>query len=292
MIAIQSRDDCSVQKSIPRWLPRSVEFLLGLGILVQAADLVYTQRASGQTAAVSPTSAGEPRVARRRSSDAGASGPQDALIAAHLFGLAPSAAGAIDTSGNPSGNTLRGVFSSVLADWQYAIIVAHDGRSGLYHQGQSLADGWVLEKVGDDFVVLAHGTGREKLDLFQKCCVGGRDAGTALAANGASDGGSIKAEAQSTLHVIGMTAVSEASGELGLRGTGPESWRRAGLRSTDIIIAIDGKRVSEVFGKQAALDQAVQEPFATLTVQRDGQEVQIEAPLEKPAPQQHRRRGV
>ncbi len=266
-----------------RSLPHAFEIALAVGVIAQSAALIQTYRTDKSE--LQSAVAAHPRRDRRQNM----AKIEQMVVAAHLFGEAPSSSATAITLG-PSGNLLRGVLSSGLTNWQFAIIAAPDGKSALYHPGQTLNDGSVLEQIGADFVVLARAGGREKISLLQNCCGASNGSGSSLMAAANAGATAISADTRSTLEVIGLAPVPVANGELGLSGSGPSTWRSAGLRSTDVIVAIDGMRVADVLSKQAAIDRAVQAAVTTLTIERDGQELQLEAQPPKSAPPRRRRR--
>jgi len=83
---------------------------------------------------------------------------------------------------------------------------------------------------------------------------------------------------RSTLQTLGLNVVLDGSGGVaGISGGGVAMWRSAGLQTTDVVIAIDGRPVAEVLKEPYALDNSSQAAVTTLTVLREGSEVTITA---------------
>jgi len=98
------------------------------------------------------------------------------------------------------------------------------------------------------------------------------------------------AATESTVLAFGLKLHRDSSGIVsGIEGNGVPSWHQSGIRPTDVVVAIDGKPVNDVLHTPYGLDIASQAAVTTLTIQRDGEEISVEAkPPDVPTPR-HRR---
>jgi type II secretory pathway component PulC len=219
------------------------------------------------------------------------------IVGAHLFGLPLSASAADDSGGAKANSTLyslKGIVALSSSGEGFAIIATADGRSHLYRDGQAISERVLLQRVNRDYVVLLDEARPERLVLPHGTL------GTLLAPAASGTGSSAPAEAtaaltadtRATLTTFGLNVVPDSTGGIaGLSGQGSPSWQHSGLLSTDVIVAIDGTAVDQVLKTPSAIDNAAVAAVTTLTVLRDGAQVQIEAVPEvpqAPRPPRHR----
>jgi type II secretory pathway component PulC len=206
-----------------------------------------------------------------------------AIVAAHLFGQAsrPARPGAAGPDLTASAQ-LQGVVDLASAEGGMAIIRSADGRSHLYHIGQAVGGSAVLSEVHPTYVVLTASTGPVRLLLPVS-------APSALTLRGvvsfAPPGAQLTADTETSLKMFGLTLLRGTDGAIsGLSGAGAPAWQSSGLLSSDVIVAINGRPISDVLQDPAAVDTAAQAASTVLTVLRDGVEVEIDAtPTAAPA---------
>lgn len=250
-------------------LPRVAECLL----LAAIAGVIWQWNAAGTVS--TPGDPAPLSVPARTRTDAAALATQ--LISRHLFGEAQDPAASI-VDDTDSGFRLTGVFAAALTDMQLAILVTPDGRSGLYRRGEQLPNGSVLDEVGVDYVLIRQGSQRRRIALPHQWLGGASQAGLLAGTAAASASGRIDEGTASTLSLLGLSTASAAgNGAMALSGSGPSTWKAAGLRDSDVIVAIDGATVSSVLSQSGALDRAVQATVVTLTVERNGQQLDLQA---------------
>jgi hypothetical protein len=205
-----------------------------------------------------------------------------AIVAAHLFGQASSPAppGAAGPDLVASAQ-LQGVVDLASAEGGMAIIRSADGRSHLYHIGQTVGGSAVLSEVHPTYVVLAAGTHPVRLLLPVSAPSALTLRGVAFAAPGTQ----LSADAETSLKTFGLTLLRGPDGAIsGMSGTGVPAWQSSGLLSSDVIVAINGRPIGDVLQEPAAVDNAAQAASTVLTVLRDGVEVEIDAtPAAAPA---------
>jgi S1-C subfamily serine protease len=88
----------------------------------------------------------------------------------------------------------------------------------------------------------------------------------------------LTADTRATLKAFDLDVIEDGSGGIaGIAGTGSPSWHHSGLLPSDVIVAIDGTPVGDVLKTPMAIDNASVAAVATLTVLRDGAQIDIEA---------------
>jgi S1-C subfamily serine protease len=150
-----------------------------------------------------------------------------------------------------------------------------------------VASGVILQRVAFDYVLLATGTRLERLTLWPKAPPHRTRTIQAQIEppHPAASPTTLTADARSTLGVLGLSVVGDdASGITGISGQGAPAWQHSGLRPTDVIVAIDGAPVAHVLGTPQGIDTASMAAVTTLTVLRDGAQMDITA-TQDPAPE-------
>ena len=211
------------------------------------------------------------------------------IARAALFGATPSSAPLDEANAQPatSGYVLKGILATTAEGGGEAIISAPDGHSGLFVAGKAVASGVILQRVALDYVLLATGSRLERLTLWPK--TPSRRTRTIQARieppHNAASRSTLTADTRSTLGVLGLSVVGDdANGIAGLSGQGAPAWQHSGLRPTDVIVAIDGAPVAHVLGIPQGIDTASVAAVTTLTVLRDGAQMDITA-TQDPAPE-------
>jgi len=204
------------------------------------------------------------------------------ILAAHLFGVV-----AHDPSKQPAPSTAGLLLSGVIATQDPAhgvAIIGSGAASKLYSVGHSI-DGASLQSVFEDHVILDRGGHLETLLLPRAQIPSGRpvlagasrpDAAAANARTSTSDGDPA-VEVPNLTDIVSPGAAVPSLGKMhGFRlrpGNYNVAFSSAGLRSGDVVVAIDGTRVEDM-GVQSGRDAFARLKGAsgtTLTIERDGE---------------------
>jgi type II secretory pathway component PulC len=256
-------------------------FGLAVLIVLQVLNFAYSWRSA------TPLARRPARVAPGATAGSGTYAAQIARAA--LFGAAPSSAPLDEANAQPatSGYVLKGILATDKQDGGEAIIAGPDGHSGLYASGKAVAAGVIVQKVAFDYVLLATGTRLERLTLWPTTPAHRtRPRREQMEpAHTAASRTTLTADTRSTLGILGLNLVGdEADGITGISGQGSPAWQHSGLRPTDVIVAIDGAPVAHVLGIPQGIDTASVAAVTTLTVLRDGAQMDITA-TQDPAPE-------
>lgn len=254
--------------------PRAVAWGLGALILVQ---LVALGRSWSLLAALQRPAATSP--ASRRPALTRESALATRIIGAHLFGSAPEPAGDDIARATDTHYSLKGIVALGTSGRGLAIIAPANGRSQVYCAGESISDRVVLREVAPGYVLLLNNSRLERLELPHGSLA------TLLAVSlrrtqpvSAHSAAALSADTRATLAAFGLNVVPDSAGGItGLSGRGSPSWHRSGLLPSDVIVAIDGTPVGKVLNTPMALDNATVAGVTTLTVLRDGAQMDIEA---------------
>lgn len=215
------------------------------------------------------------------------------ITRAALFGKPPPALGSLDPANAREGHdgyALKGIMALEGQDDGFAIIAGPDGKSRVVRKGESLTGNLTVGGIWVDCVVLLlDGITAERLTLPHGTLGGAprpRRMAAARAPEPPAPDKTISANTQSTLSLYGLNPIGDPRGQItGLAGRGTPGWAHSGLLPTDVIVAIDGKTVDEVLKTPGAIDQATVAAVTTLTVERGGVQMQIEAsPYDGPPP--------
>lgn len=263
---------------IGRHLPAAVEIVLVILLALQAARMIWLAVVPpapfGETVPPAATAATDAFAIAddlfyRQTTTPGPNGAEQAL-GYRLFGLrAASADGSMPAS---------------------AILAGKDGVQRAYHDGEAIADGIRLARVGEDHVVLRAGGSEHRIDLASAASPPARTAAAATLAVGASattartvppDTASTGAIPPSQLLAgTGMRANLDGGYTLTPRGDGA-LFRRAGLAPGDVLKAVDGRPLDrERLGELA--NELENRSEVVLTVERDGQARTITLQAEQP----------
>jgi type II secretory pathway component PulC len=266
--------------------PRAVA--CGLGVLI-AVQLFALER-SWQTLRTHGGTPAGPRMSRPNMSHARLA---KAIIDSHLFGAAPSPR---DDPANPPVTTtysLKGIIALGLSGQGFAIIGSSDGKSKLYQTGQPLSPQIVLRQVAFDYVLLLNDEKLERLALPRGALAARLTAGAGPAVPASAEATTaLTADTRATLQAFGLNVIEDGAGGItGLTGQGSPSWHHSGLLPSDVIVAIDGTPVGDVLKTPMAIDNASVAAVTTLTVLRDGVQMDLEAspePAQAPRRLRHR----
>jgi type II secretory pathway component PulC len=207
------------------------------------------------------------------------------IIAAHLFGAAPRPQSQDSPGAAAERLVLTGVIASADSREGFAIIGGGAGGSRLYHTGAQTAPGTTLSEVFADHVVLERDGERIVLALPRQLAGGRADypvrRRVALASRGSGAAGERVpaspedfkppplSDASAITSGIGGRAM-KVDGELGipvrLNARNGEALKVLGLQPNDIIMAVNGRSISEHGSLMAALEQG----DTALTIVRDG----------------------
>jgi len=215
------------------------------------------------------------------------------IVSAHIFGAEDSREEAANARPSTAGLKLTGIIGLGPQGTGYAIVVTPDGRSGLYRAGQSISAGIALHEIMQDYVTLTNGSQLERLALPRG--PGGALLASVRASDPSATGDELTAaltgDTRSTLNVYGLSVVQDSGGNIvGLSGKGSEIWQYSGLQPTDVIVAIDGAPVGEVLRTQMGIDNA-SSGANTITVQRNGAQLDIQTQAPPVVPVHYARRG-
>jgi general secretion pathway protein C len=250
------------------WLAKSTRAPLLVSSLLGASIAVEVTRASlsllGGHPADSGDAAREFRGARGTQHGANA----DAIIAAHLFGIAEDDRGTRDPAQAPpsiSNLILTGTIST--GDPKHGVaIVRDDGLSEVCSVGDSVG-GASLHSVYRDHVILDRSGRFEKLMLPRSLPASERS--TQLPAGDA-------AHTLGDLIRVGASLTSEAGKLRGFRispGKSRAAFDAAGLHGGDLVVAINGTSLQDQDRQhgQEIFDTIKASAFATLTIERLGE---------------------
>ena len=276
------------------WLARApliASVVLGVAIGAQAAHIAATLLGDfGIASGSGPDAARTTRDSRRSVS---ARTALNTLTAAHLFGIAPSAAATRSASVSRAPLVLTGIIATGDPTDGFAIVGTRAETAHLYHAGSQVAPGTILAEVYPERVVLLRGAERLILTLPKTGSgipLAGESAGIRTASSApeprfASPGGSGMAQepppesfrpprmsdASALMRAFSMRPVS-VNGQRGVRimGTGINSATLAalGLAPGDVILQVNGVAV----GSRGTPDlaEALKSGSATLVVDRGG----------------------
>ncbi|AWV06879.1 type II secretion system protein C [Lysobacter maris] len=280
LAAIRDISASDLRERIGRRLPAALEVALVILLALQAARLIWLavvppapfgEVAPPEASAAADAFAIDADLFYRRDAVSEAAGAEQAL-GYRLFGLrAASADGGMPAS---------------------AILAGKDGAQRAYRDGEAIADGITLVRVGEDHVVLRAGGSEHRIDLATPASPP-MPASTARTRPLASPGttsaatradpasGSTGAIAPSQLLAsTGLRANLDGGYTLTPRGDGV-LFRRAGLAPGDVLMAVDGRpldreRLGELAGELKNRSEVV------LTVERGGQSRTITLQAEQP----------
>jgi type II secretory pathway component PulC len=257
---------------VSRIAPRAVAW--GLGALLALQVLAF-----GSSWNALRSSSGYPIGAQLRPAPSNVEQLATQIVAAHLFGSAPNP-GAADTAAGAAADdtySLKGIVALGSSGLGFAIIAGRDGRSKLYGAGQALTARALLQRVDPDSVLLLINSHSQRLTLPHGLLA---RLLTRMATGASSPGQTetLTADTSATLQTLGLSVITGSSGEVtGITGKGSASWHSAGLLPSDIIVAIDGTPVDKVLKTPLAIDNASMAAVTTLTVVRDGEQMDLEA---------------
>jgi len=266
--------------------PHAVAF--GLGVMI-AVQLVAFER-SWQRLGGRDGPRAEPRLSQPRMSHALLA---KAIIDGHLFGAAAGPRDDPASAAVTSTYSLKGIIALGSSGQGFAIIGSSGGKSNLYQTGQSLSARVVLQQVAFDYVLLLNDEKLERLTLPRGALAVrlGAGAGPAVPVS-AEPTTALTADTRATLQAFGLNVIEDGAGGItGLTGQGSPSWHHSGLLPSDVIVAIDGTPVGDVLRTPMAIDNASVAAVTTLTVLRDGVQMDLEAspePAQSPRRPRHR----
>jgi len=223
------------------------------------------------------------------------------VTAAHLFGISPSVADGqrAATAQAPMTLALTGTLFTDDPGEGLAIIATKDGQSALFGVGDSVGGGRRLQYVFRDYVLLAYQGAVERLALPHQASSGPLpiDRAALIAARRRSPvapdpapPGTVNPQAAYTLKAFGFDVLKDSGGAVsGISGGSIPMWDAAGLQPTDVIVAIDGQPMNQVVTSPNAIDNASMAAVTTLTVLREGAQMDIEAKPEPPVRPPRRR---
>ena len=208
-------------------------------------------------------------------------------------------AGAVPATapGSGAGSTWKLFGTRVDGEGGSAILGRGDDRQAAWRAGETIAPGWVLERVATDHVLLRGGGGMQRVDVLQPAAATARVMASSapVAAAVTSDATQVLAPASPDAAGIDLAAVRAlavaglqprqrdgqvAGYTLGAAASMP-LLRQAGLQPGDVLLGVDGMALDA--GRLQALVQGGDAPRqATLSFERDGQVHRVV--LENPQP--------
>ncbi|WP_303907943.1 type II secretion system protein GspC [Thiohalomonas denitrificans] len=212
----------------------------------------------------------------------------------HLFGERtrqhqPAVAAPIDAPETRLNLVLRGLFAADRPDQGAAIIADSRGNEKFYLNGDHLPGGAQLKEVHVDRVILARGGRFETLKL-PKASRTGISLDDESETGGAAASGvrqlpelrnyreKIRANPTSAFDLVRMRPVSENGRLKGYRvspGKDRELFRKAGLRSGDVVTGINGMGLDDPARTQEVFKQLTSASQLELVVERGGRQQQI-----------------
>lgn len=233
-----------------------------------------------------------------------AAAPRDApdyrrLASLHLFGeaAAPATAAPVDAPDTRLNLTLRGILYNSVAEFARAIISAPGRPDEMYRVGDEVPGGAHIDQIYADRVILQRGGRHETLRLPEDrldapVSAGVRSAGsTAASPHLPSGSASVLSEYRRQLienpqdagQFIQAAPVPRSSGGIaGFRvepGSDPAMFEMAGLQPGDIVTSVNGVRLDSLDRGFDAMEQLAASEQVTLTVLRNGQELQLQLQL-------------
>jgi general secretion pathway protein C len=255
--------------------PGVVVGVLALALAAQTALLV-TDLAGGSTLAAPPLSVWHPHP----------SGPDLASVAAaHLFGVAPQSAEA-DGDDVPSTRlplVLTGVLAARDPAQGLAILGPNAASAKVYAVGDTIPGGARLDAVLPRKVLLRHNGVVRSLALPQQTPPGAAPPSAGALPPTETSAPQFVARMRSLVaHRPGIVAellrpepVFSGGHQLGYRvypGNDPQAFRSLGLKSGDLVLAINGTALNDPAQDQQILNTLDSSSEATVTVLRNGQQ--------------------
>lgn len=205
-----------------------------------------------------------------------------AIVNAHLFGIAPDAGNPSDAPATSANLSLAGTLASTDPSTGWAIIGATGQSARVYATGASLPGGTRLVAVYPDRVILDRGGARESLVLPRLSGA----AGTAFVSPAGQPGATL-AENVRQMMAQDPAAANEllrpqpvyAGGQLrGFRvypGRNRTQFARIGLQPGDLVMSINGAALDDPQRGLEILRGVGQGVPVTLTIDRNGQQQQL-----------------
>jgi len=236
------------------------ELILLVLIAVQAARLVWTLATP-----VGPVGDWQPASALAAPGDAAALAGFDPF-----FRLSGAAGPAVVTSLNLK---LYGVREDRATGRGSAIIALPDGRQASFAVGEEVMPGVILTAVGFDNVTISRGGSTEQIFLDQSPPAQTVAAApAAVPAAPAPPAAAVPQSAGQALGFVPRTAGGRVNGLIvSPGGDGGQAFRAAGFVAGDVIVAVNGQRVTSLEQARAALGSG----DVTVMVDRGGQAVPL-----------------
>ncbi len=253
--------------------PMLATVVLVIALAAQLASLLWRALGSGGDDAASPVAV-----------DVAAVPVVDlpAIVNAHLFGIAPDAGNPSDAPATSANLSLAGTLAGTDPSTGWAIIGATGQPARVYATGASLPGGTRLVAVYPDRVILDRGGARESLVLPRLSGA----AGTAFVPP-AGQPGAMLAENVRQMMAQDPAAANEllrpqpvyAGGQLrGFRvypGRNRAQFARIGLQPGDLVMSINGAALDDPQRGLEVLRSVGQGAPVTLTIDRNGQQQQL-----------------
>jgi general secretion pathway protein C len=261
-------------QSLP-WLVSVALVLLLAWQLVQLAWTIMGTQATGPAAAA-PAPAGAP---------AGPAVDLQAIVNAHLFGVAGASAGSSDPQ-DVAATQMTLVLAGTIAESDpgkgYAIIGESAANAKVYSVGKTITGGTKLQAVYPDRVILDRGGRLESLMLPRKFQGGGPSAAAPPPSQGAMLGTRLSEMAAANpgaiTEILRPQPVFANGQQRGYRvypGRDRQQFSRLGLMPGDLVTEINGTPLDDPARGVEILQSMNSAAEVTVTVERNGQPTQV-----------------
>jgi general secretion pathway protein C len=258
--------------------PSIVSFVLVLVIAAQLAALLWRVLGSSQETDAPPPAVAAPAPAV----------DLNAIVNAHLFGVAADSGDPSDAPATAANLTLTGTLAGREPEHGWAIIGASGQSARVYATGTALPGGSKLFAVYPDRVILDRNGSRESL-LLPRLAGGGAGMAPRVASLPAASANGNASLADSVRQILAQNP--SASGELlrpqpvfaggslrGYRvypGRNRAQFAQLGLRPGDLVLAVNGAALDDPNRGLETLRGIGQGGAVTLTIDRGGQQQQL-----------------
>jgi general secretion pathway protein C len=262
-----------------RWI-QSLPWIVSVGLVLllawQLVQLAWTILGTHRARAPAPAAAAVP---------AGPAVDLQAIVNAHLFGVAGAAAGSTDpnsVAATQMNLVLAGTIAGADPEQGYAIIGENAANAKVYAVGKTISGGTKLHAVYPDRVILDRGGRLEALMLPRKFQGGGAAAALAPPVGGVMLGDRLRdlagANPGAITEILRPQPVFANGQQRGYRvypGHDRQQFTRLGLMPGDLVTAINGAPLDDPARGMEILQTMNSAADVTVTVERNGQPTQI-----------------
>jgi general secretion pathway protein C len=258
-----------------QWLPLIVSFALVLLLAWQLVQLAWTVLGAQRVKTAAPAASAAPAVAAL---------DLQAIVNAHLFGVAGAAAGSGDpnsVAATQMNLVLVGTIAETDPEQGYAIIGENAASAKVYAVGKTISGGTKLHAVYPDRVILDRGGRLEALMLPRKF-QGGPGGATPPPDASAMLGDRLRQMASANpaaiTEILRPQPVFANGQQRGYRvypGRDRQQFTRLGLMPGDLVTSINGTPLDDPARGMEILQSMNSASEVTVTVERNGQPTQV-----------------